>query len=90
LFITSGGDRRHADALALLNHDLGSKYRLSRLYEWRAGTYPVPPHIQAYMMRATIASAIEEEGGTLPEDAEEFAERLVSRLLPPPRKKGRE
>lgn len=34
------------------------------------------------MMRATIAYAIEEEGGTLPVDAEEFAERLVSRLLP--------
>lgn len=42
------------------------------------------------MMRATIARAIEEEGGTLPVDVEEFADRLVSRLLPPPRKKGRE
>jgi len=40
------------------------------------------------MMRATIASSIEEEGGTLPADVEEFAERLVSRLLPPPRRKA--
>ena len=50
---TTANGERHADALAQLNADLGTRHRLNRLYEWRAGTYPVPAPVQLYMLRAT-------------------------------------
>ena len=78
---------RHTDALAQLNADLGTRYRLNRLYEWRAGTYPIPPPVQVYMLRATLVDSIRAEGGSVPDDAEVFAERLHQRILPPPRVK---
>jgi hypothetical protein len=84
---TNGGTQTKAEALAQLNHDLGTKYRPNRLYEWRAGTYPVPPQVQVYMLHAALRWIIQEEGGTVPEGDIEFTDRVLPRLLPPPRKK---
>jgi hypothetical protein len=83
---TPNGER-HADALAQLNAALGTRHRLNRLYEWRAGTYPVPAPVQVYMLRATLVDSIRAEGGTVPDDAGAFTDRLLPRLLPPPRVK---
>lgn len=87
---TTGGNTPKSKALAQLNHDLGTRYRASRLYEWRVGTYPVPPHVQAYMLRAALCWIIQEEGGAVPDDDGEFTERVLQRLLPPPRMKAKQ
>jgi len=41
------------------------------------------------MLRATLVDSIRAEGGTVPDDAGAFADRLLPRLLPPPRVKPR-
>ncbi|QFT86881.1 hypothetical protein FIU88_18190 (plasmid) [Halomonas sp. THAF12] len=88
LHVATAGDKHpKSEALAQLNRDLGTKYRPNRLYEWRAGTYPVPPHVQAYMLHAALSWIIQEEGGRVPEGDAEFTDRVLQRMLPPPRAK---
>lgn len=84
---TAGGKLSKSEVLAQLNRDLGTKYRPNRLYEWRAGTYPVPSHVQAYMLNAALSWIIQEEGGTVPESDPEFTVRVLQRMLPPQRAK---
>ena len=46
-----------------------------------------PSHVQAYMLHAALSWIIQEEGGNVPEDDAGFTDRVLQRMLPPPRAK---
>jgi hypothetical protein len=46
-----------SEALHRLNDDLGTQYRISRLYEWRAGSRTIPDHVAECMRRYVLPHA---------------------------------
>ena len=67
-----------------INADLGTRYTLRRLYEWRAGSRAIPQPVQDWMLRTSASWAIIQEGGA-PPWGDEALDNLAARLCPPPR-----
>lgn len=68
-----------AEALRALNQALGARYTSARLYEWLAGSRPVPAPVRDYMLRAVIARVLEQEAhveALTDEQLDRIAERL--------------
>lgn len=51
----------NSEALRELNKEMGTRYRINRLYEWRAGKREVPRPARDYMLRMSIYAVLLEE-----------------------------
>lgn len=78
----------HSVALAELNQDLKSNYRLNRLYEWRSGSRPIPVAVYRYLMQQVLEETIKRHGGQAPWELED-QDALVAALLPPERSESK-
>ena len=67
-----------------LHRDLGVKYDINRIGQWRRGERAIPQPVQDWMLRACIAYAIEQCGGTPPTNDANL-DRLAAMLCPPAR-----
>ncbi len=67
-----------------LQSDLGMTYDATRIGQWRRGERAIPQPVQDWMLRACIAHAVEQCGGTAPSD-DASLDRLSAMLCPPVR-----
>ena len=67
-----------------LQFDLGMTYDATRIGQWRRGERAIPQPVQDWMLRACIAYAIGQCGGTAPPDEADL-DRLAAMLCPPVR-----
>jgi hypothetical protein len=67
-----------------INAELGTAYATNDLGKWRRADRAVPQPVQDWMLRASIAHAIAQCGGTAPFDDADL-DRLASMLCPPAR-----
>ena len=67
-----------------LNGDLGTSYTTNDLGKWRRAARAIPQPVQDWMLRASIAYAIEQCGGAAPAD-DAALDRLAAMLCPPAR-----
>lgn len=68
------------DALRDLNDELGTDYKSNRLYEWLAGTRPVPASVRDYMLRVVLESVIRAEAKALPMLSDAALDRMAAKL----------
>ena len=80
--MTPGGAAR--ELVDGLNADLGTAYSTNDLGKWRRADRATPQPVQDWMLRACVAYAIRQCGGTPPPDDERI-DRLVMMLCPPAR-----
>ena len=67
-----------------LQSDLGMTYDATRIGQWRRGERAIPQPVQDWMLRACIAHAIGQCGGTAPPDEADL-DRLAAMICPPVR-----
>ena len=67
-----------------INAELGTAYATNDLGKWRRADRAVPQPVQDWMLRASIAHAIAQCGGTAPFDDADL-DRLAAMLCPPAR-----
>jgi len=67
-----------------LNGDLGTAYSTNDLGKWRRAARAIPQPVQDWMLRASIAYAIEQCGGAVPPD-DDSIDKLAIMLCPPAR-----
>ncbi len=67
-----------------LNSDLATSYSTNDLGKWRRADRATPQPVQNWMLRACIAYAIKQCGGTAPPD-DESINQLAMMLCPPHR-----
>ena len=67
-----------------LKSDIGMTYDATRIGQWRRGERAIPQPVQDWMLRACIAHAIGQCGGTAPPD-DASLDRLAAMLCPPVR-----
>lgn len=84
LAVATGCGEPISEALSQLNQELGTRYNLARLGQWRRGNRMIPQAVQDFMLRVAIEHAIREEGGEPPFE-DDALDRLAARLCPPPR-----
>ncbi len=67
-----------------LEIDLGVKYGVNRIGQWRRSERAIPQPVQDWMLRACVAYAIKQCGGIAPDDDADL-DRLAAMLCPPAR-----
>lgn len=79
-----GINSRQAASLLIesINADLGTRYTTDYLSKWRRAERPIPQHVQDWMLRTCIASAIRQCGG-IPPDSDDQLDRLAAMICPP-------
>jgi hypothetical protein len=81
-----GGALTLSGALMLLNAELGTRYALTRLGQWRRGERPIPRPVVAHMQRVVILHTLREKGllgAVLGPGAEELGKLIVEKLRLP-------
>jgi len=73
-----------AELVEAINADLGSNYSTNDLGKWRRAERPIPQPAQDWMLRVSIAWAVRQVGGTLPDDDAKL-DALAAMLCPPGR-----
>lgn len=76
--------RAATELVAAINADLGTDYSTNDLGKWRRAERPIPQPVQDWMLRTSIAWAVRQVGGTLPDDDAKL-DALAVMLCPPAR-----